>query len=60
MKSTDWRDYGIRGILIIAGAVAAVLFVQHGQADALPPLALGGLLGAGVMHKLGTSEEDAD
>jgi hypothetical protein len=44
--SRTWQDYVIRGAFIVAGVVAAVLFTMHGQAEALPPLALGGVLGA--------------
>jgi hypothetical protein len=40
------QDWLIRGVFIAAGVVAATLFTLHGQAEALPPLALGGLVGA--------------
>ena len=48
----------IRTLFISAGAVAAILFSLHGQADVLPPLALGGLLGACIVTGVGGSTDE--
>ena len=42
----DWRDIAIRVAFCAAGIAAAVIFVMRGEAEALPPLALGGAVGA--------------
>lgn len=42
----DWKDYLTRLLFIAAGGVAAIMFVQTGDAEVLPPLAIGGVLGA--------------
>lgn len=42
----DWKDYLTRLLFIAAGGVAAVVFVQSGDAEMLPSLAIGGMLGA--------------
>jgi hypothetical protein len=42
----DWRDYVLRGVLLLAGAAAAAIFLLRGELEALPFLALGGALGA--------------
>lgn len=52
-----WQDYLLRGAFIAAGAIAATLFALHGQSEALPPLALGGLIGAVA---IGAFERDSD
>lgn len=41
-----WQDYALRGAFIAAGVAAAAIFALQGQAEALPPLALGGVIGA--------------
>ena len=45
MKS-DWRDYALRGVFLLAGAAAAAIFLLRGDIEPLPFLALGGALGA--------------
>ena len=45
MKS-DWRDYALRVVFLLAGAAAAATFVLRGDVEPLPFLALGGALGA--------------
>jgi len=42
----DWRDIAIRVAFCAAGIAAAVIFVLRGDAQVLPPLALGGAVGA--------------
>lgn len=46
----DLRDLALRGLIIVAGAVSAVLLALKGQAQALPALAIGATLGAFFMH----------
>ena len=41
----DWRDYAMRGVLLLAGAAAAAIFLLRGELESLPFLALGGALG---------------
>jgi hypothetical protein len=56
--SSKLQDGLIRMVFISAGVVSAVLFTLHGQGDVLPPLALGGLLGACLVGGLGNSSEN--
>ncbi len=51
------NDYLIRGLFIGAGVVAAILFTMKGQAEVLPPLALGALLGAFLVGSADDSSE---
>lgn len=52
------QDLLLRVLFISAGVVAAVLFSLQGQSHVLPPLALGGLLGACAVTGLtGFSQE---
>lgn len=44
----DWKDYLIRLTFIAAGGVAAILLAQTGDAEALPPMAIGGVVGAAL------------
>ncbi len=46
----DLRDYALRALIIVAGAVSAVLLALKGQAQALPALAVGATLGAFFMR----------
>jgi hypothetical protein len=43
-------------LILIAGAVAAVLVALKGQGQALPALAVGGTLGSRVVARFGPSE----
>jgi hypothetical protein len=56
MKGLSFQDLALRGLLIVAGAVAAALFVLKGQAVAVPALAVGATLGAVAMARVGASE----
>jgi hypothetical protein len=55
--SSKWQDGLIRSVFIAAGVISAVLFTLHGQADVLPPLALGGLLGACLVGGIAGEEK---
>ncbi|HEX9491830.1 MAG TPA: hypothetical protein VGA33_01075 [Thermoanaerobaculia bacterium] len=57
MQKFDLQDLALRTLIVIAGVVAAALFVAKGQGAALPALALGGTLGACAMARYGPSEE---
>jgi hypothetical protein len=57
MKKFDVQDLALRVLIVIAGSVAAILFVMKGQAQALPALAVGATLGAFLMRRYGPSEE---
>ena len=57
MKKLDLKDFALRALIIVAGSVAAALFVLKGQALALPALAAGATLGAVMMGRFGPSEE---
>jgi hypothetical protein len=50
-------DLALRALLVVAGALAAVLLVLKGHGQALPALALGATLGAFAMSRFGPSEE---
>jgi hypothetical protein len=53
----DWQDVAIRSVMFAGGAVAAVLFVMQGNADALAPLAFGGALAAILVRGFASPEE---
>lgn len=55
MEKFDLRDFALRALILIAGGVAAALLALKGQAQSLPALAVGGMLGAFLM-RAGTSE----
>jgi hypothetical protein len=58
MKSkVVWQDMAIRAVIVAGGAVAAVLFVMQGEAEALAPLALGGALAAILVRGFASPEE---
>ena len=42
----DRQDLALRALIVIAGALSAVLLAMKGQAMALPALAIGATLGA--------------
>ena len=49
-KPFDLRDYALRALVIVAGALSAVLLALKGQAQALPALAVGATLGVWAMR----------
>ena len=57
MKKPDPKDFALRALLVVAGAVAATLLVLKGQVQAVPALAAGATLGAVMMGQFGPSEE---
>lgn len=57
MKKLELKDVALRALILVAGSVAATLFVLKGQAQALPALALGATLGALMMGQFGPSQE---
>ncbi|HEY8130548.1 MAG TPA: hypothetical protein VII12_01540 [Thermoanaerobaculia bacterium] len=57
MKSFDLQDFALRTLIVLAGGIAAVIFVLKGQGAALPALAIGGMLGAFVVARFGPSAE---
>jgi len=57
MKKVDLQDFALRTLIVVAGAVAAALFILKGQGAALPALAVGGTLGACAMARYGPSAE---
>jgi hypothetical protein len=46
----DLRDIALRALILIAGALSAVLLAMKGQTQALPALAAGATLGAFFMR----------
>jgi hypothetical protein len=57
MKKIDLQDFALRTLIVVAGVIAAALFILKGQGGALPALALGGTLGACAMARYGPSAE---
>ena len=53
----DFRDLALRTLIVLAGGVAAMLFILKGQGEALPALAVGATLGTVAMTRFGPSEE---
>jgi hypothetical protein len=52
----SFQDLAIRVLIVVAGAISAVLLALKGQAQALPALAIGATLGVFAM-RTGTAEE---
>ena len=50
-------DFTLRTLIVLAGALAAVVLSLKGEGQALPALAVGGTLGAWMMTRFGPSEE---
>ena len=57
MKNFDFQDFALRALIVLAGAVAAALFVLKGQSSVLPALAVGATLGVCAMTRYGPSAE---
>jgi len=57
MKNFDIQDFALRALVVLAGGVAAALFILKGQASALPALAVGATLGVCAMMRYGPSAE---
>jgi hypothetical protein len=57
MKNFDYRDFALRTLIVVAGTVAAALFILKGEGAALPALALGATLGVCAMTRYGPSAE---
>ena len=57
MKKNLLQDIALRTLIVLAGGVAAALFILKGQADALPALAVGATLGTVAMARFGPSAE---
>jgi hypothetical protein len=49
-------DITLRTLIVVAGAISAVLLVLKGQAPAVPALAIGATLGAFAMRRGATEE----
>lgn len=50
MKRHEFQDIVLRMLIVVAGALSAVLLAMKGQAQALPALAVGATLGAFAMR----------
>ena len=46
MKRPRLQDLALRALIVIAGALSALLMAMKGQGQALPALAIGATLGA--------------
>ncbi len=57
MTKNFFQDIALRALIVLAGGVAAALFILKGQAEALPALAVGATLGTVAMSRFGPSEE---
>ena len=52
----DLRDYTLRGLILLAGALSALLLALHGYGEAVPGIAIGGAIGALCASKLQATE----
>jgi len=52
----NFQDIALRSLILVAGALSAVLLALKGQAQALPALAIGATLGVFAMHSRATEE----
>ena len=50
MKKINLQDLALRGLILVAGTLAAVLLALKGQGQALPALAVGATLGASLIR----------
>ena len=50
MKKPDPKDFALRALILVAGALSAVLLMLKGHALALPALAIGATLGVSLMR----------
>ena len=57
MRKIALQDLALRTLIVLAGGIAAALFILKGQAEALPALAVGATLGTVAMTRFGPSEE---
>ena len=55
MRGVSWQESLTRVVVIVCGAIAAVLLIRNGAAEALPAIAVGGSIGACLMR---TFEDD--
>jgi len=57
MKELNLQDLALRTLIVLAGGIAAALFILKGQGEALPALAVGATVGTFAMARFGPSEE---
>lgn len=57
MKELNLQDFALRTLIVLAGGIAAALFILKGQGEALPALAVGATVGTFAMARFGPSEE---
>jgi hypothetical protein len=57
MKELNLQDLALRTLIVLAGGIAAALLIIKGQAEALPALAVGAIVGTFAMTRFGPSEE---
>ena len=56
MKDLSFQDLALRGLIVVAGVLAAALLVLKGQGNVVPALAVGATLGAFAMGRVGASD----
>lgn len=49
-RQIDLQGFALRSLIVLAGALSAVLLAMTGHAQALPALAIGATLGAMMMR----------
>jgi hypothetical protein len=57
MNRLNRQDLSLLVLILVAGAIAAVLLALNGQAQALPALAVGATVGVLMMGNFGPTEE---
>ena len=55
-SAMNFQDFALRALIVVAGAISAVLLVLKGQGQAVPALAIGAMLGAFAMRSGATEE----
>ena len=55
-SSFTWQDMLLRVLIVVGGVIAAALFVLKGEGEALPALAIGGMLGAFLVTRFESEE----
>jgi len=57
MREMSFQDLALRTLIVLAGGIAAALFILKGQGAALPALAVGATIGTVAMARFGPNEE---
>ena len=52
----DVRDYALRGLILLAGGISALLLSMQGYGVAVPAVAIGGAIGAAFASRFQSAD----